>query len=329
MDNKVAVAFATDHNFYYYTGVALFTLMEHASEKTQYDIVILSESLPGSDCEIFYRLVEGRENFSLRILDLAETMREINKDKLQLGPYPPSVLYRLFLHEILPEYDKILYLDSDIIVRSDVKELFDTDLEDFAIGAVIDRSATKFPLTVTKLKYYLYFRNTLKLKKSSKYFNSGVLLMDLNKLRHSDFSDQWRREINSELTFFMPDQDILNRIFGQKILYLDKTWNFMTKTGDRIDKEKIVHISGIHPWLSIRKPHADLWWHAAEKTFFAEDMKKYLILHPRRIKYLEEMEKSSYEMMESTCWRMTAVVRLVSDTIKWIKILFKEIFREK
>ena len=63
MRGKAVVAFATDHNFRYYTGVALHTLMEHASPGTQYEILILADSLTPDDCAIFRRLVADRENF--------------------------------------------------------------------------------------------------------------------------------------------------------------------------------------------------------------------------------------------------------------------------
>ena len=69
MNEKVVIAFATDHNFRYYTGVALFSLMEHASSDTQYEILILSESLFPSDSAVFTGLVEGKKNFSLHFVD--------------------------------------------------------------------------------------------------------------------------------------------------------------------------------------------------------------------------------------------------------------------
>ena len=140
MNEKAVIAFATDHNFRYYTGVSLFSLMEYASPETQYEILILSESPSESDCTFFTRLIEGKKNFSLRFVDVNHSIKEIDYAKIHSGTYGIAVLYRLFMYELLPEYDRILYLDSDIIVQSDVKELFDADLQGATIGAVRDHS---------------------------------------------------------------------------------------------------------------------------------------------------------------------------------------------
>lgn len=321
MKDKVVIAFATDHNFRYYTGVALFSLMEHASSDTQYEILILSESLSAADRALFFRLIEGKENFSLHFVDLKEKVKEIDITKLHLGGYGIAVLYRLFMHELLPEYDRILYLDSDIIVQADVKELFEADLKGAPIGVVKD-FLTSFG-TLRAWLFLDYCSKTLKLKNPKNYFNSGVLLLDTAQLRKSDFSQNLYSEFNCRIQFKFPDQDILNRIFEDKVCYLDQTWNYIIDKGHTAEGSKIVHYANLHPWFSNLLPKADLWWGTAEKTFFSEKMKKELINHPSRIKYLEYIEKAYYETRQSTCWRITAFMRFTADTIRVITYLLK------
>lgn len=319
---KIVVAFATDHKYHYYTGVALYSLIRHASPESQYEILILADSLTSSDSAIFAKLVEGRTNFTLRILEMREKIAELGVENFYLGSYSIANYYRLFLHELLPQYDRVLYLDSDILVQSDVRELFHMDIGSYSLGAVKDRTATRFPFSVYDLGHFMYFKNKLKLEKPHKYFNSGVLLMNLEKLRKSDFSRRVRDEVASGLPFKFVDQDILNRVFNDKIYYFDETWNYMTIPGDHTEKKKIVHISGEHPWLSITKPHYELWWSVAGKTFFAQDLKKDLYASSERIDYLENIEKSYFAVLQSTCWRMTAVFRAVINRVKWSKVLF-------
>ena len=179
MEDKVVIAFATDHNFRYYTGVALFSLMEHASPDTRYEILILAESLSEADSNIFYRLIEGEKNFSLRIIDMKEKMAGINTKKIQLRENYSSIaiLHRLFLHELLPEYDKVLYLDSDIIVQSDVRKLFTVDLKGFPIGAARDLPAQKFSASFHGLERFLYLKDTLKLKNISNYLQIKEIML--------------------------------------------------------------------------------------------------------------------------------------------------------
>ena len=326
MTDKIVVAFATDHKFRYFTGVALFTLIEHASEKTNYEILILADSLSEADSHIFFRLVEEKKNFSLRIIDMKEKITKINIKKLQLcGSYASTaILHRLFLHELLPEYDKVLYLDSDIIIQSDIKELYCTDLKKYPIGAVRDPLAKIFSFSVYDQRNFLYLKKTLKIKNTANYFNSGVLLLDLIKLRHADFSSQVRCDIELADEYKYPDQDILNRIFYNNVHYLDKKWNFITRTKRNPAAQKIIHFASVHPWLSIMKPSASHWWRAAEKTFFIEDMKKELALSPDKIRYWQHTEKAYYDTLESTCWRMTAWLRSLFNIFKWVKFLFTE-----
>ena len=322
MKDKVVIAFATDHNFRYYTGVALFSLIEHASSDTQYEILILTEALSPSDSAVFTGLVEGKKNFSLHFVDVSEKIKEINIKKLHCGPYGVAVLYRLFMHELLPEYDRILYLDSDIIVQADVKELFEADLKGAAIGAVKDHSATVSP--VTAWPYHDHWSQNLKLKNPRNYFNSGVLLLDTAQLRKTDFSEKLYRELNSGMQFNFADQDILNRIFEDKVRYFDEVWNFMIPPDRNASRAKIVHLGGLHPWFSKSLPKGDFWWATAEKTFFAEDIRKELATPAIRMKYLEEIEKRYFEICNSTCWRATAFIRFIASVIVWIQHLLRK-----
>ena len=202
MTQNVAVAFATDHKYRYFTGVTLFSLIEHSSAETLYDIFILTEELSDSDRSIFYKLIEGRKNFSLHILDIKEKLKELGRENFQLsGAYTSiSTYFRLFMHELLVQYDRILYLDSDIIIQADIKDLFYQDLGKFPIGAVKDFAVSRWPFSAIKREHFQFAENELKMKNPAGYFNAGVLLMDLDKLRRSDFSKQVGNELRKKKT---------------------------------------------------------------------------------------------------------------------------------
>ena len=318
MKPDVVAAFATDHKFRYYTGVALHTLAEHASAETRYEILILADSPTPEDKAFFARILAGKANFSLRVLEMREKIAELGEKNFYTGSYSIANYYRLFLHEMLPEYGRVLYLDSDIVVQADVRELFETDLCGFALGAMKDFGPTR-------LKQYAYIRNTLKLERPGGYFNSGVLLMDLEKLRSSEFSRQVRENISSGLSFKWVDQDVLNRIFDGRIRYLDPAWNYMALPGKHPERKKILHFPGVKPWFSETNPAAAPWWDAAGKTFFVQDMKKEVYASPERIKFLEDRESAYYAVLHSTCWFITAPMRWIIDTVKLSKELLKAV----
>jgi lipopolysaccharide biosynthesis glycosyltransferase len=127
--------------------------------------------------------------------------------------------YRVFLPEILPGRDRVLYLDSDLIVVDDLKPLHDrADLEGHWLGAV------------TNVFQHNDFGRPAELGLASReqYFNAGVLLMNLDAMR-SDRSSRaliaYARE-NSDLIAFR-DQDALNVVLGERRLELHPRWNCM------------------------------------------------------------------------------------------------------
>ena len=319
MGEKIIVALATDHKYRYYTAVTLYSILQHASTDTNYEILLLEENLSEEDLGIFTSLIDGKENFLLTVIDMQAKIREIGADRFHLGTYAIPIFYRLFLPEMLPQYDKVIYLDSDIIVRSDIKKLYYTAIGDFPLAAGLDIGASSIPLNLAELNAYWYCRRVLGLRKSNRYFNSGVLIMDLQKMRKSDFPQRIRTEISNSSHFVFPDQDILNRIFDGKVFYLDKTWNYMTqRNGRRLAKYSILHFAGVHPWLSINLPHSEFWWEAAEKSLLAEKIRQENYGTPEQMRYYEGIDKSYRRVIDSPCWRYTAIFRKLKNLTGFI-----------
>ena len=319
MGKKVVIALATDDKYRYYTGVTLYSLLRHASPDTNYEILLLEENLTEEDLGIFTSLLNGKENFTLTVLDMRLKIREIGAGKFHLGTYAIPIFYRLFLPEMLPQYDKVLYLDSDIIVQSDIKNLYSIDIGDFPLAAGLDIGASSIPLNLAELNAYWYCRRVLGLRKSNRYFNSGVLIMDLQKMRNSDFPQRVRAEIANSGHFVFPDQDILNRIFEGKVFYLNKNWNYMTlRNGRHLEKYSILHFAGVHPWLSINLPHSGIWWEAAEKSLLAEKIRQENYGTPEQMQYYDEIDKSYRRVIDSPCWRYTAIFRKLKNLTGFI-----------
>lgn len=133
--------------------------------------------------------------------------------------YPKEMYYRLLAPFLLPSHlEKVLYLDPDILVINPLYALWETDLSDYLFAAAAHTGKTELSNNV----------NRIRLKTDHDYYNSGVLLMNLKKGR-----DMIRREEifafvaehGSEL--FLPDQDVLNALYGSEVLALDDAiWNY-------------------------------------------------------------------------------------------------------
>lgn len=132
-----------------------------------------------------------------------------------------AMWYRIFLPELLPEFDKVLYLDADTIAVDSLAPLWDVDLGDALVGAVTNVFQAD----------HLGRAEYLGLAGPEVYFNSGVLLMNLAAMRLERSSEALRRyALANRERLDWPDQDALNVVLGERRLALAPRWNVMSST---------------------------------------------------------------------------------------------------
>ena len=138
--------------------------------------------------------------------------------KNQMSRFTIGAMFRCSLPELLPDLNRIIYLDADLFVNRDIKELWDVDVREYCLAGVVDEGVAvhNYPRILNKYP---------EIKKES-YFNSGVLYMNLKKIR--EFGNLKKLVVdflieNPEAD--LPDQDALNVLFHNKVLYLDGSWN--------------------------------------------------------------------------------------------------------
>lgn len=128
--------------------------------------------------------------------------------------FPVSIYFRFLIPSLFPEYDRALYLDCDIIVHGSLRDLVELDLDVYACACVEDQMADDIRI----LNHF---------GKSSVYFNSGVLLMNLDYWRQHDISRKCISFIRENPDKCMyPDQDALNHVLSGKVKYLRYIFNF-------------------------------------------------------------------------------------------------------
>lgn len=133
--------------------------------------------------------------------------------------YPKEMYYRLLAPFFMPDdLHRILYLDPDILVINPLRPLWETDMKGNLFAGAAHTGKTELANNI----------NQLRLGTNHPYFNSGVLLMDL---------DRGRKEISADIIFdytrkhtkelLLPDQDVLNAMYGARILEIDDSiWNY-------------------------------------------------------------------------------------------------------
>lgn len=291
----------TDHNFIMQSG----TMMKSVSfNNPNTDIsfhVVIDESVSQNDRSLLLQVI-NQEHCKLyfHVFD-----PKVLKKYPRIGIYGTHVskatYYRLFLTTILPEdVDKVLYLDGDIIVRHPLAKLWNTDLTQYAVAAVMDSDAEDI------LKY-----NQLRYSPSYGYFNAGVLLINLKYWREHHSLDAFMDIIiNHPERIRFHDQDVLNIAFHDNKLDLPLTYNVQTSfmfppTDIRIDYYKyekalieaikdpvVLHFSFIpKPWTKeCRHPYKqDFFKYLALTPWKSYKVKTGLDKHMRLRKLLERL----------------------------------------
>lgn len=128
---------------------------------------------------------------------------------------------RLKLPNILKDVGKILYLDSDTIILNDIMELYDIDINDKPIAGVNEWTLTNLN---TKWGYIQYLRDEFK-HFEEKYFNAGVLLMNLEYMRNDLMSTRCQIAFDEHKEFKYNDQDILNWLYDEDAVNAHPKWN--------------------------------------------------------------------------------------------------------
>lgn len=280
----VPVVFATDKNFVPYLYVAIQSLVDNTSKDNNYDIVILYTDVEQYLLDSFKDFVS--ENISVRFYDMSELMDRHKEHWYVHWGWSNAVYYRFFIPELFVNYERVLYLDGDIIINIDIAELYNVDLGDCLIGAIQDISQQMTGYSGEK-----YRENVLHIERE-KYFNSGVLSMNIVELIKFDFYSKCIQVLEKLKTPLFPDQDVMNLVCSKKVKYIDYNYNLMwncihyfkdapkrmnSNTYDRYinswKEPKIIHYCGVfRPWKQPELRYSSYFWKYARKTPYYEEI---------------------------------------------------------
>ena len=292
----VPVVFAADNNYVPMVTTTVYSMLKNASPDCFYDVVILDTDFTEANKEIMRGFFAQFENMSLRFAGVAGMIEEYNL-KTSNAHISVETYYRFLIQKILPDYEKVLYLDSDLIIKGDIAQLFNIDLGDNLIGAARD---TDFlgNLSMNDGNRLEYARRVLLMSNPYDYFQAGVLVMNLKEMRNLHSFTQWL-EYAAEPKYIYDDQDILNAHCQGRVTYINNEWNVMNDCGGRIkkvfsfapvqvyqdfltayDNPKIVHYAGCEkPWKPGGCDLSTLYWSYARQTPFYEQLISIFIGH--------------------------------------------------
>ncbi len=270
MKEQINIFFASDDRYLPYLGIALSSLSEHSSSSYVYNVNILTANFAEDNLEEIKKIV--KPNIRVSVFNIDEKINSF-REKLSLrlrDYYSESIYYRMFIPSLFPDIEKAVYLDSDIVLCDDVAKLFLLDIGENLLGAVTDESVICEPV------FCNYVKRHIGLSLADEYFNSGVLLMNLKRMRDSDIEGKFIHLLDRyNFNTVAPDQDYLNFLCRGKIYYLPSGWNKHPIPGREISKNDlhIMHYNMFNkPWHYDGVPDSDLFWDEAKKTPFYEQM---------------------------------------------------------
>ena len=217
--------FITDRNYFEPTLTAIHSLCRHADQHTHYRIHLILTDCSGKESSLAETLFPGIE-----VIESPPSRAFLPSGTHVTG----AALLKFELPDILKDLDRVLYLDGDALVRKDLSSLFQIEFKDRYACAVPDCRPMheKYPQTIGL--------------HSGVYFNSGVLLMNLEKMRRDGIRDKLRglRDSNPGLHFV--DQDCFNLVLRDKILPLPLEYNLMLDnlSVDSISADELSELTG-------------------------------------------------------------------------------------
>ncbi|RCK76502.1 MAG: Lipopolysaccharide biosynthesis glycosyltransferase [Ignavibacteriae bacterium] len=294
--NIVPICFFFDHKIVIPAGVSISTLLESAKPDTFYEIYIFHPGdLVGHYAETITKLKAKYNNCNFTFLDMHDKFNNAHV----LRGIPNVTYYRLLVPEVLPQYDKIIVSDVDIIFNVDLADLYNEIEFDGCYLAAVKNA-------IVKNSYVKSIGCDPLL-----YVNCGFFIYNSLQIRKDEIYKKFYELVGKK--YFYLDQDIINIICKNKIKYIHPKYNlsqsFYQKYYQDIDwlkklysdieiqeafnalfsyDEGIIHYNGINPWENICWRH-DLWWEKYRYSMYFDDKyyyRYYMMLQNPNINYM-------------------------------------------
>lgn len=266
---EIPIFFSTDDNYVPFLTVALHSIIENASKEYDYKIIILNSELKKENVEKIVAF--ENDNFKVEFADVNKKIENVAKN-MTLGLrdyYSNSIYYRIFIPSLFPNYKKALYLDADIVVIDDISKLYFEDLGNNLLGAITDD-------VVNGNESFKKYSETVLGIEPTKYFNSGILVMNLEKLREYEIENKFVHLIGKyNFDTIAPDQDYLNYLCKNKVKYIHKGWDKMPMEDENFSDEDLhlIHYNMFRkPWHYSEVLYEDFFWNYAQKSCFYNDL---------------------------------------------------------
>lgn len=289
--NNVPVILASNNRYAPYAGVFIQSLLDHASEENNYDIIIFQRDISEENKRLLKGLAAGRANISIRFYDPSPFLASFHYAE-ENHLFPLEVYYRIIAPYIMDYPGRMITVDVDTLLKTDIARLMDEELAECSVGGVCDVviigmclcDHTSFRKNIKMRDYYEYIYGLDYLRN---YINGGLLLFDRNKyVQELKLETIFRTAQQGEYAY--EEQDILNILMKGKMKVLDFAWNVRVRSNAyntrfidagwklydgacerAYENPYLLHWAGKPtPWVCPDVPWGNEWWQTALRTPF-------------------------------------------------------------
>lgn len=302
----IPIVLAANDEYSPMLGVTIQSVLANAKTTDYYHFYIFHTNI--SKMHQMKLLHVQTEQGQIEFMNLTEKMKGIRRETS--NHLSIETVYRLFIPELLGQYEKIIYIDCDLVVNADIAELFKTDIGNCVLGAAPD---------VYTKEAKQHFEEILDVP-CEMGFNAGVLLISTSrfcqeKIKEKCFTllqNDWE---SRERKFIYMDQDVLNIVCKGKVKMLPMKWDFQWGCIKGFDLEpwgvyaeeylkaqnniKIMHFSGAEkPWEYPEFNGSEYFWKYARQSIFYEELLRKIHPLERQNEYYFDGLRFPYEMVK-------------------------------
>jgi lipopolysaccharide biosynthesis glycosyltransferase len=294
LNTPVLIVLAVNNYYVPYVSVMIESLIYNSNRKRSYKLFILNTNISQKNKENLKLQIKKNKNFSIDFINVNKFLE--NKNLNLFYHLTIETYFRFLIFDLFPNSEKVLYLDSDLIINVDVSILYDINIKGKYLAASKDiDTAGSFNYQFEKRKY---IKDVIGYNASDEYFQAGVILFNVRKIRKK-FSSEVLFYIAQARKWELMDQDILNFLFKGNIYYLNQKWNCLMnwvgliKNRCRIDYLKlapkelfneylearknplIIHYAGNQkPWETPNCDFSNYFWKYANKSIYINQIIK-------------------------------------------------------
>jgi len=286
-ETAVPVVLAANDYYAPILCTCLESIREHINAEIQYDIVVFHTNISKHNQNKIGSIFGNNLNVRLQFINISSIVADYKLDARE--HITTETFYRFLILDIMKDYDKVIYIDCDLVVNEDIAKLYQVEMGDNLIAGTLDADFIG-QLNIPGATTLEYSREVLKLKDPYKYFQAGVLVFNVPEMRKRTTVKELL-EIADQDLYRYSDQDILNVLCQGRVTYLDLRWNHIFDCyGERIknvivwdpvflyegymEAKKdpyIIHYAGFcKPWDEPIEEFGEVFWNYARRTPYYE-----------------------------------------------------------